>query len=43
VIIENKVFSQVFSMIHSTESSKRMAGFAALDALIDTPSVDDEK
>ncbi len=41
--VENEVFSQVFSMVHSTESNKRMAGVAALDALIDTPSADDEK
>ena len=41
--VENEVFSQVFSMVHSTERNKRMAGVAALDALIDTPSADDEK
>jgi len=41
--VENEVFSQVFSMVHSSENTRRMAGVAALDALIDTPSADDEK
>jgi hypothetical protein len=41
--VENEVFSQVFSMVQSTENTRRMAGVAALDALMDTPSADDEK
>lgn len=41
--VENEVFTSIFAMLHSTESARRMAGAAALDALIDTPSADDEK
>ena len=41
--VENEVFTSIFAMVHSTEIPRRMAGVAALDALIDTPSADDEK
>jgi FKBP12-rapamycin complex-associated protein len=41
--VENEVFSQVFSMVQSNENTRRMAGVAALDALMDAPSADDEK
>ena len=42
-IIESEVFTSVFALIHAHESEKRMAGLAALDAMIDAPSADEEK
>lgn len=43
-IVESDTFTSVFALVHSSDSmSGRMAGMAALDALIDAPSADDEK
>jgi hypothetical protein len=43
-IVESETFSCVFGLIHSSDSlDRRMAGMAALDALIDAPSADEEK
>jgi hypothetical protein len=41
--VESEVFTSVFGLVHSQENEKRMAGLAALDALIDAPSADEEK
>lgn len=41
--VENDVFTSIFSLIHATDPSSRMAGVAALDALIEAPSADEEK
>ena len=41
--VENEVFTSIFSLVHSSESGSRMAGVAALDALIEAPSADEEK
>mmetsp|Transcript_21493 Transcript_21493/g.52973 ORF Transcript_21493/g.52973 Transcript_21493/m.52973 type:complete len:3171 (+) Transcript_21493:99-9611(+) len=42
-IIESEVFTSVFALVHAQEIEKRMAGLAALDAMIDAPSADEEK
>lgn len=41
--VESEVFTSVFALVHSKENERRMAGLAALDALIDAPSADEEK
>jgi FKBP12-rapamycin complex-associated protein len=41
--VESEVFTSVFALVHSHENERRMAGLAALDALIDSPSADEEK
>ena len=41
--VESEVFTSVFALVYSQENEKRMAGLAALDALIDAPSADEEK
>lgn len=41
--VENEVFTSIFALVHSSENSNRMAGVAALDALIEAPSADEEK
>lgn len=41
--VESEVFTSVFSLVHSQDMELRMAGLSALNALIDTPSADDEK
>jgi hypothetical protein len=41
--VENDVFTSIFSLIHAADPSSRMAGVAALDALIEAPSADEEK
>ena len=41
--VESEVFTSVFSLVHSQDMDLRMAGLSALNALIDTPSADDEK
>lgn len=41
--VESEVFTSVFALVHSQENERRMAGLAALDALIDAPSADEEK
>lgn len=42
-IIESEVFTSVFALVHAQETEMRMAGLAALDAMIDAPSADEEK
>jgi hypothetical protein len=42
-VVESEVFSAVFSLVHSTSREGRMAGLAAVDALLATPSADEEK
>lgn len=41
--VESEVFSAVFGLVHSTVKESRMAGLAAVDALLATPSADEEK
>jgi len=43
--VESEVFTSVFSLVHDTRKDHRMAGLAALDALIvvEAPSADEEK
>jgi hypothetical protein len=41
--IEGEVFPQIFSLIYATDSNSRMAGVAALHALIDAPTADEEQ
>lgn len=41
--VENDVFTSIFSLIQATDTSSKMAGVAALDALIEAPSADEEK
>ena len=42
--VESETFTSVFGLVHSLDSmDRRMAGMAALDALIDVPSADEEK
>jgi hypothetical protein len=40
--VESQVFTNVFGLVHATNDS-RMAGLAALDALLAAPSADEEK
>jgi len=42
-VTESQVFSDVFALVHSSEKEQRMAGIAAITALLDVPSADDEK
>jgi hypothetical protein len=41
--VENQVFTAIFALVHSTEKEPRMAGLAALDALLAAPSADEER
>lgn len=41
--VENEIFSAVLNLMHSHDSCKRLAGVAALDALIGVASADEEK
>ena len=42
--VESKTFTSVFALVHSKDDmNRRMAGLAALDALIDAPSADEER
>lgn len=41
--VESTVLSSVFALVHSAEKERRMAGLAALDALLAAPSADEEK
>ncbi len=41
--VESQVFTEVFGLVHSTDKQRRMAGLAALDALLAAPSADEEK
>lgn len=42
-VVENEIFSAVLNLMHSHDSCKRLAGVAALDALIGVASADEEK
>jgi len=42
-LVESEVFSAVFSLVHASDKERRMAGLAAVDALLGTPSADEEK
>jgi hypothetical protein len=41
--VESQVFTAVFSLVHAPDKDRRMAGLAALDALLAAPSADKEK
>lgn len=42
--VESQVFTAVFALVHAADDKdRRMAGLAALDALLAAPSADDEK
>jgi hypothetical protein len=41
--VESQVFSSVFALVHESDKERRMAGLAALDALLAAPSADEEK
>ena len=41
--VENEIFTSIFALVHSTDNHKRIAGVAALDALIGVASSDEEK
>jgi len=41
--VEGEVFTYIFALMHSTDNIRRLAGVAALDALIGVPSADEEK
>jgi hypothetical protein len=41
--VENEIFSAILNLMHSNDSCKRLAGVAALDALIGVTSADEEK
>ncbi len=40
--VEGEISSQIFLLIHSSNKEERMAGIAAMEVLIDIPSVDEE-
>lgn len=43
-VVESEAFTRVFSLIHSVDDlDRRMAGLAALNALIEAPSADEER
>mmetsp|Transcript_48383 Transcript_48383/g.54822 ORF Transcript_48383/g.54822 Transcript_48383/m.54822 type:complete len:3288 (-) Transcript_48383:257-10120(-) len=43
-MVESETFTSVFSLVHSKgNTDRRMAGLAALNALIDAPSADEER
>jgi hypothetical protein len=42
-MVESATFTSVFALVHSQDLDFRMAGVAALDALIDVPSADEER
>jgi hypothetical protein len=41
--VETDVFKMVFALVHFDDKDRRMAGLAALDALLSAPSADEEK
>jgi hypothetical protein len=44
ITVESEVYSKLFSLVHSkTDRSERLAGVAALDALLAVPSFDQDK
>jgi hypothetical protein len=42
-VVESQVFTAVFALVHSTDKERRMAGLAAIDALLAAPSADEER
>lgn len=42
-MVETTTFTSVFALVHSQDMDRRIAGVAALDALIDAPSADEER
>ena len=42
-VVESQVFTAVFALVHSTNKVRRMAGLAAIDALLAAPSADEER
>jgi len=42
-VVEGEIFSTILTFMHSNDNNKRLAGVAALDALIDVTSADEEK
>lgn len=43
-VLESEIFTQIFALIHDdTSSVHRMAGLAALDAVLSAPSADEER
>jgi hypothetical protein len=44
IAVESEVYSKLFSLVHSkTDRAERLAGVAALDALLEVPSFDQDK
>ncbi len=41
--VEDEIFSSILALMHSSDCNKRLAGVAAIDALIGVPSADEEK
>jgi hypothetical protein len=42
-VVESQVFTAVFALVHATDKMRRMAGLAAIDALLAAPSADEER
>lgn len=42
-VVESQVFTAVFALVHSNDKVRRMAGLAAIDALLAAPSADEER
>jgi|AntRauTorckE5430_2_1112549.scaffolds.fasta_scaffold07424_1 hypothetical protein len=42
-VVENEIISKILNFMHSSDCNKRLAGVAALDALIGVTSADEEK
>ena len=42
-VVESQVFTAVFALVHATDPVRRMAGLAAIDALLAAPSADEER
>jgi hypothetical protein len=42
-VVESQVFTAVFALVHATDKVRRMAGLAAIDALLAAPSADEER
>lgn len=41
--VESETFTSIFTLVHDSDKERRMAGLAALDALLAAPSADEEK
>ena len=42
-VVESQVFTAVFALVHAADPVRRMAGLAAIDALLAAPSADEER